>query len=111
MSFGFNFPATVWTLETVGDSGNPFNPPTQVWVRTEIMCEHTNSNEQRKDDAGSEFVPRSLFYTLTKVPNGARIKFGNMPDQKPPPDAETVRAVDEGTGFEGEPVEYVVATA
>ena len=110
MSFGFNFKATVWQLTMTGGDG-PFDPPTESWARSVIGCEWTTDNTTRKDDTGAEYTPRTLFYTLVAVPKNSKILPGDIPDLTPPANAETVRAVDGGTGFPGEPVEFVVSTA
>lgn len=110
MSFGYTETATVWTLTLTGGSG-PFNPPTETWVRSVIKCEWKNTNESRKDDTGAEFIPRSVYYSLSAVPKGARILPGNIASATPPANSETVRAVDSGSAFPGDPIEFEVVTA
>jgi len=110
MSFGYTETATVWTLTLTGGSG-PFNPPTETWVRSEIKAEWQSTNETRKDDTGAEFIPRSVYYSLTAAPKGARILPGNIASATPPANAETVRSVDSGSAFPGDPVEFEIVTA
>ena len=110
MSFGFNFKATVWQLTLTGGDG-PFDPPTENWARSVIDCEWQTGNETKKDENNAEFLPRTVFFTLVAVPKNSKILPGDIPDLTPPANAETVRAVDGGTGFPGEPIEFVVSTA
>ena len=110
MSFGYTETATVWTLALTGGSG-PFDPPIETWTRSEIKCEWQSTNETRKDDTGGEFTPRSVYYSLTAAPKGARILPGNIASATPPANAETVRSIDSGSAFVGDPVEFEIVTA
>ena len=110
MSFGYNFKATVWQLTLSGGDG-PFDPPIESWSRDVISVEWQAGNETRKDENNAEFVPRSVFFTLENVPKNSKIMPGIVADLQPPADAETVRAVDAGTSFPGDPIEYEVLTA
>lgn len=110
MSFGYNFKATVWVKTLTGGSG-PFNPPIEGWARSVVSCEWHSDNKTRKDDTGGEFTPRTIFFTPTPVAKGSLILPGEIVDLTPPANAETVRAVDSGTGFAGDPIEFEIATA
>lgn len=110
MSFGYNFKATVWVKTLTGGSG-PFDPPTESWARSVIACEWHNDNKTRKDDTGTEYIPRTIFYTLSPIAKGSLILPNEVADLEPPANAETIRAVDSGTGFAGDPIEYILVTA
>lgn len=110
MSFGYSFKATVWVKTLTGGSG-PFNPPIESWSRSVIACEWHADNKTRKDSDGAEYTPRTIFFTLTAVPKNSKILPGVIANLTPPANAETVRAVDSGTGFAGDPIEYEIITA
>ena len=109
MSFGYTETATVWTLTLTGGSG-PFDPPVETWARSEIKCEWVNDNQTRKDDQGGEFTPKTLIYTPSSITKGCRILPGNIADLTPPASAETVRSVESGSSFAGDPIEYLAVT-
>lgn len=110
MSFGYNFKATVWVKTLTGGSG-PFDPPTESWTRSVVSCEWHADNKTRKDSEGAEYTPRTIFFTPTLVAKGSLILPGDIADLTPPVNAETVRAVDSGTGFVGGSIEFEIITA
>lgn len=110
MSFGYSFKATVWVKALTGGSG-PFDPPTESWTRSVVSCEWHADNKTRKDSEGAEFTPRTIFFTPRPVAKGSLILPEEIADLTPPANAEAVRAVDSGTGFAGDPIEYEIITA
>ena len=100
MSFGYNFKATVWVKTLTGGSG-PFDPPTESWTRSVVSCEWHADNKTRKIVRVLN-TSYNFLYTYTSRQRLVNTTGRNIADLTPPVNAETVRAVDSGTGFVGD---------
>ncbi len=104
MTFGLFDKVTYWT-QTTADQPDPF--AADGWsAPATIACEYESGSETKKDQNGAEFMPRTVIYTAQPIPKGSKIVIGASTAAAPPPNAETVRASQNGTVLLGQGSEW-----